>query len=653
MNKLLVIALLALLYTNLSFGENMLDSLKRQYQQQKELNDKTLTALKIASKLRNVDNEKSKLYVDRAINHSISDGNQTNLAHAYELKGSILTGMGQTKDALELLFGAINIYESLDSTKLISTCYNTIGNAYLDLDDIEKCTKYYNLSYDYAIQTQDTAVIAVPLVGLGIAHSEIGEYQPALKYSLKAAEMFDKIKRLDAYCISMANAASYAFECSTPEHADSLLDLAKEAAKKIESKYFKGEIMLMESEWMSEKGEIDKAISLAESGIQLMNEIDARSNTMTALGYLSSYYEQSGNYLKALSALKKHITLKDSLNEQNKTEIVEELNTKYESAEKEKLINELNAQSELQTLENDKNKLILYIVVGCSLLLFGVLIFALVANFQKKKANALLSTQKAIIQEKNNEILDSIKYAKRIQNAIIPSAEAIAKNLNESFVLYQPKDIVAGDFYWMEVIGDTVLLAVADCTGHGVPGAMVSVVCHNALNRSVREFKLTSPSKILDKTRELVVEAFSENQAGVKDGMDITLCAWHKKDNSIEWAGANNPLYLIRANNSSEIEIVNPDKQPIGNYETSLLYTNHKLKLTKGDIFYLFSDGYMDQFGGENGKKFKYSNFRNLLLKINKTPMPKQGEALVNTFQNWKGELEQLDDVCVIGVRVT
>jgi serine phosphatase RsbU (regulator of sigma subunit) len=181
---------------------------------------------------------------------------------------------------------------------------------------------------------------------------------------------------------------------------------------------------------------------------------------------------------------------------------------------------------------------------------------------------------------------------------------------------------------------------------------MVSVVCHNALNRSVREFKLTSPSNILDKTRELVVEAFSENQGGVKDGMDITLCAWNKTDNSIEWAGANNPLYLIRAANTSEIEIISPDKQPIGNYETSNPYTNHQLKLNIGDTFYLFSDGYMDQFGGENGKKFKSSTFRNLLLNISQKSMTEQGETLFNTFKEWKGDLEQLDDVCVIGIKV-
>jgi serine phosphatase RsbU (regulator of sigma subunit) len=628
------------------------DSLELVYKQQKELKEKTLTALMISSRFRNVDNGKSLLYVDRAVAHSIANQNQMDLARCYELKGSILTGMGRTKSALELLFGAINIYENLDSTGLISTTYNSLGNAYLDLNDLEKSTKYYKLSYDYALKTSDTSFIAVPLVGLGISYSNDGAYKTALKYSLKGAEMFKHINRLDAYCICLANSASYAHKASYFELADSLLKEAKQAALDFDSKYFKGEIMIMESEWLAKKGEYRRAIALSEAGIDLMNEISATSHAMDELANLSTYYAKTGNYSQAYFKIQTHISLKDSLNELNKMEIVEELNTKYETAEKEKVIGELNAQGKLQSLDNKKNKLILQIVVGCSILLIGVLIFALRAFFQKKKANALLSTQKAIIEEKNNEIMDSIKYAKRIQNAIIPSEESLSKNLNNPFVIYQPKDIVAGDFYWMEAIGNTILIAVADCTGHGVPGAMVSVVCHNALNRSVREFKLTSPSNILDKTRELVVEAFSENQGGVKDGMDITLCAWNKTDNSIEWAGANNPLYLIRAANTSEIEIISPDKQPIGNYETSNPYTNHQLKLNIGDTFYLFSDGYMDQFGGENGKKFKSSTFRNLLLNISQKSMTEQGETLFNTFKEWKGDLEQLDDVCVIGIKV-
>jgi len=652
MNRLLIIALVLLGFKASVYSNEKIDSLKKVYVRQTELNEKTITALTIASQLRNVDNEKSVLFVNKAIAHSIADQNQMNLAHAYELKGSILTGMGKTKDALELLFGAINIYESLDSIAQISTTYNSIGNAYLDLDDIEKCTKYYKMSYDYAMQTSDTSVIAVPLVGLGIAYSEVGDYKPALEYSIQAADMFEQIKRDDAYCISMANAASYAYEFGDRNLSDSLIAKAKEAALKIDSKYFKGEILLMESEWMADEGRYSLAIDLANKGIQLMEEIDATSNVMTAKDYLADYYSKAKRHEEAYETLRSHLTLKDSLNEENKTEVVEELNTKYETAEKEKEIVALNADNELQYLENKKNQTIIWIVLTCSILLLGLVIFSIRAYFQKKKSNETLTFQNKVIEDKNREILDSITYAKRIQNAIIPSSDIIQKNLNNSFVLYAPKDIVAGDFYWIEKCGDIVLTAVADCTGHGVPGAMLSVICNNALNRSVREFDIKEPAKILDKTREIVIETLSQSSENVNDGMDISICSWNQITNEIQWAGANNPLYYIENKNPSEVKIIKPDKEPVGNHKSQTSYTNHVFQLSKGDSLYLFSDGFMDQFGGEDGKKYKYSQFRKLLLSMSQKPMNLQGKELFEEFTKWKNDLEQLDDVCILGIKI-
>ncbi len=648
---LCVFIILNLVSFNL-YAQKNIDSIKTEFQTAKNLSDKTVEALKIASKYRNVDNDSALCYVNKSISLASADNHLINLAHGYELKGSILTGMGQTKDALEILFGAVQLYQSVDSVNEISTTYNTIGNAYLDLEDIDKCKKYYQLSYDYAVKTLDTAHIAVPLVGLGIAYSEVGEFKEALTYSLKAAEMFDALKRMDAYCISLANSSSYANSLGKNELRDSLMHQAKMAAEKIDSKYFKAEILLMESEWLADEGNYSKAIKYAEDGILLMKEIDAQSNISNALFYLANYYAEANLHKEAFEILKTHLELKDSLTTQNKLEIVEELNTQYETAEKEKEIVLLNTEKNLQSIENKKNRTILYIVVFCSVFILLLAIYAFWAFIQKKKSNQLLQDQKNIIEIKNREILDSIQYAKRIQNAIIPSPDMIAQNLKQSFVIYQPKDIVAGDFYWMETVEDCVLIAVADCTGHGVPGAMVSVVCHNALNRAVKEFGLKSPAAILDKTRELVVETFSKNNQEVKDGMDITLCSWNQSDNSVEWSGANNPLYIIRQNNANNVEIIAPDKQPIGSFEKTTNFTNHQLSLESGDKFYLFSDGMMDQFGGENGKKYKYSNFRKLLLKIAKQPMDVQGETIFNEFYRWKGDLEQLDDVCIIGVGV-
>lgn len=270
-----------------------------------------------------------------------------------------------------------------------------------------------------------------------------------------------------------------------------------------------------------------------------------------------------------------------------------------------------------------------------------------------------IKEQKRIIEIHNKEITDSIRYAKRIQSAILPPSSILKEYLEKSFILYKPKDIVAGDFYWMENKDNTILFAAADCTGHGVPGALVSMVCNNGLNRSVREYELTDPGEILNKTRDIVIQEFEKSEEEVRDGMDIALCCLETQDFesdnatsfTVRYAGANNPLWIVRKG-SNQVEELKGDKQPIGKYAKYTSFKTNEITLNKGDTIYLFSDGYQDQFGGQRGKKFKPANFKKLLTTINHETMQRQKEILDETFENWKGELEQIDDVCVIGVRL-
>jgi serine phosphatase RsbU (regulator of sigma subunit) len=255
--------------------------------------------------------------------------------------------------------------------------------------------------------------------------------------------------------------------------------------------------------------------------------------------------------------------------------------------------------------------------------------------------------QKDLVDEKNREITDSIKYAKRIQSAILPPNKLVKEHLKDSFVLYKPKDIVAGDFYWLETKGDRVLFAAADCTGHGVPGAMVSVVCNNGLNRSVREYGLTDPAEILNKTREIVIQEFEKSEEEVKDGMDIAICSL--ENNVLKYAGANNPLWIVR---DGDIMETKANKQPIGKFMKPEPFITHTFNLEAGDTFYIFSDGFIDQFGGEKGKKFKAKNFKDLLLMVQDLSMEDQKTKIDSVFYEWMADFEQLDDVCVIGVRV-
>jgi serine phosphatase RsbU (regulator of sigma subunit) len=253
------------------------------------------------------------------------------------------------------------------------------------------------------------------------------------------------------------------------------------------------------------------------------------------------------------------------------------------------------------------------------------------------------------VNKQKNEITESIHYAKRIQKAILPTEKLIKDYFDDFFIYYQPKDIVAGDFYWFEKVNNEIIFSVADCTGHGVSGAMVSIVCHNALNRSLCEFQLQEPAIILNKVKELVIETFEKSEEQVLDGMDIALCSLNPETKVLKYAGANNPLYIIRGDELLEIK---PDRQPIGKYDVETSFTSHEFQLETGDTIYIFSDGFPDQFGGEKGKKFKYTPFKKLLLEVNKFPMNIRESKLREAYQNWKGKLDQVDDITIIGVSV-
>ncbi len=275
---------------------------------------------------------------------------------------------------------------------------------------------------------------------------------------------------------------------------------------------------------------------------------------------------------------------------------------------------------------------------------------------QRKQLEQLVSMrteevvkQKELVEQKNKEIIDSINYAKRIQRAILPSSGMVKRKLANAFIYFKPKDIVAGDFYWLEERNDKILLAAADCTGHGVPGAMVSLVCNNTLSRTVREFNLTDPALILNMVRDIVIESFTNSREEVKDGMDIALISFDIKTNIIEFSGANNNLYIF---SKGQLKILKGDRQPIGKYLKSNDFSKQQIQLYPGDSFYMFTDGYADQFGGPEGKKFKTTPFLEMIQSIQHLPMRDQKKYVEHVFETWADKYDQVDDVCVIGVRI-
>ena len=253
---------------------------------------------------------------------------------------------------------------------------------------------------------------------------------------------------------------------------------------------------------------------------------------------------------------------------------------------------------------------------------------------------------------KNIELTDSIVYAKEIQQAILPPIRNMQNAFEDMFVFFKPRDIVSGDFYWFEKRDNYAYMAAVDCTGHGVPGALISILGFNALNQAVNEHHLTHPGDILEYLNTSVSNVFQATKGAVRDGMDISLVRYDISSRTLEFAGAYNPLFIVK--NNGDLQKIRGDRYPIGpmNDLESKTFTNHKIKLERGDCFYIFSDGYADQFGGPQGKKMKYSIFRKLLTENYRRPMEEHGEIVEKTIRYWQGDIEQVDDMLLIGVRI-
>ena len=549
------------------------------------------------------------------VNDSVSKHKSLDyLAHCYDNRGDY-------KKAIEIYQSIIPFFAKNTSKRNLHVVFTNLGNTYKKYGANDTAKYYFNTVLNEADSSKDLDMIATIELSLADIYNDMGNFDKALEILKQARYHFGKIGSVTGI---------------------------------IESEIKEGSLYF-------DNNKFSTAIPIFKSALISCKESNDLKRQIETTEKLALSYEQVNDYKNAYSYLSSLRKLEDSLNKYLDQQLLQDMNAKYNSEQKEKQITLLNKEKQLknaklgqQDAEIERANLQkLLFGIGLSVVL-AIAILILIGFKQKQKANLILQDQKAQIEEKNKEIVDSITYAKRIQTAILPPSSTVLNLLPNSFILYLPKDIVAGDFYWMEEKNNKTLFAVADCTGHGVPGAMVSVICNNGLNRSVREFGFTQPDKILNKTRELVISEFEKSEEEVKDGMDIALISLEKLNDSelkLEFSGAHNPVWIIRKD-ADIIEEIKGDSQPIGQHTAMTPFNCSETNLKKGDALYIFSDGFVDQFGGEKGKKFKKSNFKKLLLSIQNERIDKQKKLLMSAFEEWKGNYEQLDDICVIGVRV-
>ena len=569
--------------------------------------------------------------------------------------GIINRRMGNYSEALSYYQASLKISEELENQSDIGFNYFNIGIIYRDLEQYDKALAYYEKSLKIRKKSKDTLGLAGCYNGLGILYRRMEEYDRALDYYNRSLELSAIINDDKNVAQSYGNIGVVYVLAKEYEKAIKFLDRGFEVHKRNNNQAGMVKFYANMTSVYDRMNNSKKAIEYGELAYKNYLEMESKADISDVSNKLSILYAKTNQYKKALNFFKKYVIYRDSVyNEKTTREVTQkEMQFKFDKqtmadslarAEAEK-ITELEHQQEIS-----QQRTYMY---GGLVMLFVVIIFSVVVFNRLKISNkqkAIIESQKLVVEFKNREITDSINYAKRIQSAILPSIDKLRESLPNSFVFYKPKDIVAGDFYWYKKVNNKVFVAVADCTGHGVPGAMVSVVCYNALNRAINDFMLFDPSKILDKTAELVIETFRVNkQERVKDGMDISMCSFDLENNKLEYSGAMNSLFYISKNKLQEIK---GDKQPIGQFTNIKPFTLHKIKLMKGDKIYLFSDGYADQFGGLKGKKFMYKNFRELILSISSKEFSTQKMELAKEFKAWKDDLEQVDDVCVLGIEV-
>ncbi len=607
-------------------------------------------------------------YQDTLISVLKAEQDFKKLAEAYSEKSLIHDHLGQYPEALIASQNALETFEKIKDQAGIASSYNDIGVIHYYRGEDSLSRVYLNKSGKIYEALKDTSGLAIYFNNLANVYFEMGDGEKALNLYKKGYDFDIAMKNEEGQVISLCNIGESYTYLKQYSKAEGVLLQALALAQRVDDAWTMTVPLMSLGELYQQTDDYPKANSVLRRCLKICHEISALPEEAKTSKILYELAKSKGKTSDALFFLEKLKEIEDSIFNKDSERIIEEMEKQYQVNDKQKEIELLNKESKIKTLEYQQDiekeksnqKILIFGLIGVAL----ILVLALTAFISKRNANNKLLAKNEIITSKNeelshaydeielknNEIIDSIRYAKRIQSALLPAKDKLNSHLGKHFIFYLPKDVVAGDFYWMEKMDNKLLFAVADCTGHGVPGAMVSVVCNNGLNRSVREHKLTDPAQILEKTRSIVLEEFEKSEEIVNDGMDIALCCLDGQ--TLYYAGAHTPLWIIR-NGSYQIEEIKADKQPVGKFEKAGPFTSHKIELNKGDQIYLSSDGYADQFGGERGKKMKTTNFKKLLLSLTELDMNEKETHLKNAFEEWRRDLEQIDDVCVMGIQIS
>ncbi len=625
-----------------------------------------------------------------------------NIGVFYMRQGDFIKSIDYTNQSLE-------ISKSVNDTVGIIACYSNLGYAFENNGDIPKALEFYYKGLKMQENVSDKVGIARSLNNIGFIYQKQNDLSKALELHFKSLKIMEELDNKYGMARSLHNIGAIYRIQGELSKALSCHQRALKLQEEIDHKRGMAYSLIGIGLIYNDQGESSKAIDFIQKSLKISEEIQDNTNLVNALenlanitlkqgntskaleyanrclivakelGYpeeikyaaltLKDIYQKQNKHLDALKMYELYIQMKDSVfnEETRKSSIKKQFQYEYEKqATKDSISNvtKMLAEQLRHEQEISQQKTITYVGFAGLAFMFLLAGVSFKAYKNKQRASIIIENQKHILEEKHKEITDSINYAERIQRSFLATKELLDENLNEYFVLFKPKDIVSGDFYWASFAKassangnrDLFYLATADSTGHGVPGAIMSLLNITSIELAIKD-GYHEPSKILDATRQTIIERLKKDGSidGGKDGMDVSLTMYDFVNKKLSIAAANNPVWIVRTltNNEKEVIEIKPDKMPVGKHDKqNTSFTQQEIQLYSGDIVYTLTDGFPDQFGGNEGKKFMSKNLRELLLSNSHLPLVEQKQLLEKTFDSWKNNLEQVDDVTIIGVRV-
>jgi len=592
---------------------------------------------------------------------------------AYILKGTAFFRQGEFPKALDHYLKALKLSEELQDTMRIANLLGNVGNVYTMQNNLPKALDFYLKALKMDEELADESGMAKRFGGIGVVYANMGEkakgtqadslYAKALDYYLKALKIAEKLGNKYYLQAWLGNIGT----CYHKQTINSNNPSKKEGFKNKAMEYYSRALKISEeledkvgiTTWLGNMGSLYTDIQkYAEAEIYLLKalkmskETGGQNEESQFEEMISDLYAKTNRHQLALEHYKKAMALKDTMFNETKEKDITRREMNYEFEKKEAAAKaEQEKKEAVQQSEARRQQIITWftIAVAIAVALFALFIF---------RALRITQNQKKIITEKNTHITASINYAKRIQDAILPSKEEFDSCFTDHFTFFQPREIVSGDFYWLSSMNNKTIIAVADCTGHGVPGAFMSMIGNTLLNEIVNEKQIYQPAKILDQLNEGIVQALHQESRSQDDGMDITVCLFEKDKNTITFAGANHSLYIVTDN---VLEKYEGDFYAIGSMfgpkdssgrKKDFSFSQQEIPLKKGSSVYFSTDGFADQVGGESGKKFLVKRFKELLVSSSSLSIKEQEQKIKRTFEDWKGNNAQLDDVLIVGMRI-